>query len=519
LSKIMAGGGAAVGGGGVQSTPTAMTYISIAVCMMGAAMFGADQNNYGVTYGFTSFQEHWCPGFDFTEKELQGVNCSKIGSLKHQPAAWQSFITWGLQLVTLGMCAGAFTLGPLLSNLIGRRYTISISGAICFIGCALVAWIADKNIVLYYIGRFITGFGCGMACMVLPMYNAEVATLNIRGLTGSLFQFMVVIGGVVAVVICGFMESWGQGFMIPGYFGLAVAIGALFCPESPRFLLDRKGAEAARPHLQRVRQGDVSEELAFLETALREERTAGKVGWGELFCKPGLRKRLFVACYLQAAQQLTGVNAFLGFQSDIYQAAGYSEESVNNIPGGPAFIVQMVFIVGSLFGLFVVDSSFGGRKTQLMGASFLMGPALLIAAITHFVNGAPSITGYMVYVFAFGFQAAWGIIPWFYPAEIFQMKERERALAVSTLFGFAVNFLVGMVTKALFSWSQGGMFLIYGILNVTNCIFVVVFIKETKGVQLEKIPGMFGPVDGENAKLDGLEYNENGNDRTAALKV
>merc|ERR1711907_595918 len=249
----------------------------------------------------------------------------------------------------------------------------------------------------------------------------------------------------------------------------------------------------------------------------QEEKEAGKVGYMELFTTPGLRYRLFVACYLQAAQQLTGVNAFLGFQSDIYQAAGYSEESVNDIPGGPAFIVQMVFIVGSLFGLFVVDSSFGGRKTQLMGASFLMGPALLIAAITHFVDGKPSITGYMVYVFSFGFQAAWGIIPWFYPAEIFQMKERERALAVSTLFGFTFNFIVGQVTKGLFSWSQGGMFLIYGLLNVANCFFVLTFIKETKGVQLEKIPGLFGPVDGENAKLDGLEYNENANDRTAAL--
>merc|ERR1712151_1134977 len=81
------------------------------------------------------------------------------------------------------------------------------------------------------------------------------------------------------------------------------------------------------------------------------------------------------------------------------------------------------------------------------------------------------------------------------------MKERERALAVSTLFGFTFNFIVGQVTKGLFSWSQGGMFLIYGLLNVFNCFFVLTFIKETKGVQLEKIPGLFGPVDGENAKL------------------
>merc|ERR1719262_541119 len=98
--------------------------------------------------------------------------------------------------------------------------TISIGGLTCFLGCVLVAWISGPalSVPLYYIGRFLTGFGCGIACMVLPMYNAEIATLGIRGLTGSLFQFMVVLGGVVVVVLCGLMENWSQGFLIPGYF-------------------------------------------------------------------------------------------------------------------------------------------------------------------------------------------------------------------------------------------------------------------------------------------------------------
>merc|ERR1711881_637472 len=129
-----------------------------------------------------------------------------------------------------------------------------------------------------------------------------------------------------------------------------------------------------------------------------------------------------------------------------------------------------------------------------LGASFFMGPPLLVAAFTHFAGGPGKITAIMVFIFSFGFQAAWGIIPWFYPAELFQMKERERALSVSTFCGFLFNLLVGMVTKALFTWSQGGMFLIFGLLNITNCIFVTVCMRETKGVPLEEIPALFGPV-------------------------
>merc|ERR1712232_1451973 len=128
------------------------------------------------------------------------------------------------------------------------------------------------------------------------------------------------------------------------------------------------------------------------------------------------------------------------------------------------------------------------------------GPPLLIAAFTHFAGGPGNITAIMVFIFAFGFQAAWGIIPWFYPAELFKMKERERALSVSTFCGFLFNLLVGIVTQALFHWSQGGMFLIFGLLNVTNCIFVALCMKETKGVPLEEVPALFGPVDADGMK-------------------
>merc|ERR1712100_849985 len=123
-------------------------------------MFGADQNNYGVTYGFESFQEHWsCNGFKFTEAELtENVEkndicpvafvdpscspskatpceclfpCEHVQSMPNPPAKWASFIVWGLNLVTAGMMIGALTLAPVLSKCFGRKMTISIGGLTC----------------------------------------------------------------------------------------------------------------------------------------------------------------------------------------------------------------------------------------------------------------------------------------------------------------------------------------------------------------------------------------------------
>jgi hypothetical protein len=263
-------------------------------------------------------------------------------------------------------------------------------------------------------------------------------------------------------------------------------------------LCDRYGKEKARPALQRVRQGSVDAELDMIDQALQEEREAGQIGYAELFMKPGLRKRLFVACYLQAAQQLTGVNAFLGYQSDIFKNAGYEPGNrpgqISYIPFGPTFIVQMVFVVGCVTGLMLVDSRFGGRKCQLLSASLFMGPPLILAAVVDFADMDQKIIGYMVYLFSFGFQMAWGIVPWFYPAELFRMNERERALSISTFAGFLFNVIVGVVTHSLFTWNAGGMFLIFGVLNVTNVIFVSVMMKETKGVPAEMIPDLFDGV-------------------------
>jgi len=286
------------------------------------------------------------------------------------------------------------------------------------------------------------------------MYQSEVATMGIRGLMGSLFQLMVVLGGVLAIIFLGVIDDWKQGFMLPGYAGFVVGLAVWVCPESPRFVIDRFGKDAGRPVLQRVRNGDVEIELEFLDRNLQEEKQAGSIGFSQLFTKPGLRVRVFTACYLQAAQQFTGVNAFLGFQTDIFKAAGADDATIDAIPNGPAFLLQMTMLAGCILGLILVDSPIGGRRIQLNGAAALMGPALIIGAVAGWVHWSHQITEIALFVFGFGFQLAWGIIPWFYPAELFTMREREAALSLSTFCGFAMNVVIGYIALPLLRCSH-----------------------------------------------------------------
>merc|ERR1712080_655548 len=82
----------------------------------------------------------------------------------------------------------------------------------------------------------------------------------------------------------------------------------------------------------------------------------------------------------------------------------------------------------------------------------------------------------------------------------------ERAMALSTFFGFLANYYVLELTKRIQrNWSNAGMCMFFGVLNVFNILFVLLFIKETKGIAEKDIPTLFGHVDKEDKLIAGQE--------------
>ena len=98
-----------------------------------------------------------------------------------------------------------------------------------------------------------------------------------------------------------------------------------------------------------MRSGDVTAEAKEIDESLQEEASAGAVGWGELF-RGNLAKRVFIGCFLQIAQQLTGVNAFLGYASTIFGNLGITDPFLFNC------IFNGVMVVGVVAGLLMLDA-------------------------------------------------------------------------------------------------------------------------------------------------------------------
>jgi len=272
--------------------------------------------------------------------------------------------------------------------------------------------------------------------------------------------------------------------MLPGIAGIILTAACLFIPESPRYVMEKHGYEKGAEELQKVRTGSVKTEADEIMAQIKEEADVEEVSYGQIFTERNLRKRVFVACGLVLAQQLTGVNAFLGYSATVFEAAGFNPFKFNLV-----FTGEM--ILACIVGLLLIDSPFGGRKIQLLVAAVIMGPPLLLAAAALQYEWSTTIVMLCVLIYGAGFQLAWGMIPWIYPAEIFTMSEREKSVSLAVGLNYIANAVVVFVVPDLMDVSIPATFSFFGVLNILNFLFVMFFVKETKGIPLELIPDLF----------------------------
>jgi sugar porter (SP) family MFS transporter len=471
----------------VQAKPNPSMFLAISTAMFGAIMFGLDQGNFGNVQSFESFQQDWCVGkFEENKDPFSCATRDSLPNAEHN-SGWQNiFVLLGASLITIGAAFGGLTVGPYLTNRLGRRPCISGGSAMCLLGCLLASYLSFGVVEIFMVGRFLTGFGIGVCCFALPLYNSEMATPGIRGATGSLFQLNVVIGSFVATLVTLFDHDWKFGMLLPGIAGAFVMVAVWFTPESPRYAMGKDGYEAGVRILEKVRSGDVTKEAEEMHRQLSSEKNVAQVSYRDLFREPCLRKRVLIACWLQIAQQLTGVNAFLGYASTLFKDIGIDQPFIFNM------IWNGVMIVGCIAGLLLVDSSVGGRRVQLLGATILMGPSLVLAGFGLSFSWPGIITMIMVCLYGVGFQLAWGTVPWIYPSEIFTMAEKEKAVSLAIFLQYAANAIVVVITPPIMTASPVATLFVFGVLNILNFVFVATCIKETKGVPLEEVPGLFG---------------------------
>ncbi|CAH0489072.1 unnamed protein product [Peronospora farinosa] len=432
---------------------------AIVVCIfaaLGGLFFGYDQ---GVTSGvliMDSFINDYCVGWhNFTYDQ-----CTSATS--QLPAEWTDFTVWYNMAYNLGCLGGAF---------------------------------AHE---LMYIARVIQGLGVGNSSFSLPLFGAEMAPKELRGLLSGFMQMTVVTGLFMANVVNIIVEHRDHGWRTSNGVAMVapriVMLGIFFVPESPRWTYLHKGKEEAEKVLKRIRMTDhVTHELQAIGDQVEEEQAANR-GLTELF-EPSIRKRVVIAVLLQVLQQATGINPIMSYGGLIFQ-------DITKTGIYSAFFLSGVNLSSTIPAMRWVDTT-GRRKLLLIGAvGMVVGHLFAAILFTGICDGnandagCPSVGGWFICIgtafFVFNFAISWGPVSWIYPAEIFPLRVRASSVTLSTAANWAMGAVMTEVVKLFPHLNINGVFFLFAGLCCICGVFVFLFCPGTKGLLLEDIEVLFG---------------------------
>ncbi|RBQ19638.1 MFS transporter [Spongiactinospora rosea] len=404
----------------------------------------------------------------------------------------------------LGSAAGAWFAGRLADRL-GRTRTMQIAAtvfAVSSIGQALPFAIWDLAI-----WRVVAGIAIGMASVTGPAYIAEVAPPAYRGRLGSFQQLAIVLGIATSQLVnyviaqlaggdvnnpLGPLQAWQWmlgACLIPA---LLFLLFATIIPESPRFLVAVGRTTEAHRVLREVEGEDVDVEarVGEIRSVLQSERkTTMRDLRGPKF---GLQGIVWVGILLSMFQQFVGINVIFYYSSALWQSVGIEQSQSLLI----SFSTSIINIVGTFIAIALVDRL--GRRPLLMTGSVGMAVALATAAWAFSAAGGagedvalPPLQGMVAliaaHVFVLFFALSWGVVVWVLLGEMFPNRIRATALSVAAAAQWISNWLITVTFPSLSEWNLSGAYVGYATFAVLSFLFVLFFVRETKGRRLEEM--------------------------------
>lgn len=232
------------------------------------------------------------------------------------PAVWQSV---GSGTPTAGIAVGTL-IASFLGNRFGRIKALWFAAGLAIVGIliqataglGLTASGGEKAYWQLVGGRIVNALSMGVICKwvrhpkekrirltlfdnsIVPIYQSEVAPAKLRGSFVNSYQFMLLFGGLVAVIVNWAMsersDQWAYRVILLVQFVIPtlMIIGGFILPESPRWLISQGRDGDASAVLKFLRRGVpdvvIEKEVQLIARSVEEQRAAlGRLGWGECF--------------------------------------------------------------------------------------------------------------------------------------------------------------------------------------------------------------------------------------------
>lgn len=406
----------------------------------------------------------------------------------------------------LGCAIGAALAGT-LSDRFGRRSMMIVAAAF-FIVSAWGSGIAgtSSEFIIY---RIIGGLAVGAASVMAPAYISEIAPARFRGRLSSIQQVAIIAGLFIAFLsnyliantagsalnewLWGY-EAWRWMFWIELIPASIFLIALLLIPESPRFLVASDAADKARTILDRINGKEKGDrKVTEIQQSLAKDH---KPRLSDILAARGIVKPIvWVGIGLAVFQQLVGINVVFYYGAVLWQAVGFSE--------GDALLINVisgaVSIIAVLVALSVIDRV--GRKPLLLIGS--IGMAVTLATLVfcfsqaQVINGEVSLPGNIGLIaliaanaYVMFFNGSWGPVMWVSLGEMFPNQIRGAGLAVAGFFQWTANFAITMTFPIMLVSPQiglAGAYGFYAIFAFISIFFVMRFVRETRGMELEEM--------------------------------
>ena len=427
-----------------------------------------------------------------------------------------------------------FTVGGLLSSTIAGSHTVaSICGRrnmqiLCaglYAGGSVIFALSNSFGTLNA-GRFLSGLGAGASMVVSPVFISEISPFNHRGLMGSLLQFGVAIGILLAQLIAllwGNDQQWRMLFVFGTLMALFQFVFLFSTVESPKWLIMHRGEiSRASDILQSLRSnvratkyeihhwrrlsttqtGKAQETLSLLEDPVNQETqtnvgdedsqpedgfyplSTAMSGRGsidpstlslqEYFTSRRYRREIIATAIIMTAQQLCGMNAITFYGVSVLS---------NIVPNGTNVLLLTCSLALCNVVLALAISPFIDRWNRksllLLSVSTMAFCSVLIAG--GIVNGLDILAAVACFGFIIGFSIGLCQIPFLMVSEFCNHETISKSQSFGTMLNWLANIAIACMFPLLRSYLGGYTFLLFTAIGIFYLFAIVWWVPETKG--------------------------------------
>ncbi|MBZ9630966.1 sugar porter family MFS transporter [Salegentibacter sp. LM13S] len=391
-----------------------------------------------------------------------------------------------MSMALWGTVVGALIAG-IPTNKFGRKNTL-IGIGILYLISALGSALAQEPYFFSFF-RFIGGLGVGISSIAAPAYISEISSAKNRGKLGTLYQFNIVFGILVAYISNYFLtgfggeNDWRWMLGIESIPAILYTLLVLGIPKSPRWLVTHKNKpQEALKILEKTASKEEAKKT--LENITIEDNRNKANDVAGLFSKK-YSKHLLLAFLIAFFNQLSGINFILYYAPEILEKAGFATSAslLSSI------VIGLVNLVFTFLGMFLIDRV--GRKQLMYIGSVGYIISLSMVAYGFYSNATAIFKLFFILLFIASHAVGQGAVIWVFISEIFPNKIRAYGQAWGSGTHWVFAALVTLFGSVLINTFEPWMvFSFFSALMVLQLLFVYRMMPETKGKSLEELEEM-----------------------------